>query len=212
MPWINDKIYLETDLRHRTDYELEMRVSSILRQYEERNKPEMPDIQPPYEEVKAVHDAYKKRYFINTRFGQGGEKGKEKLSLRKELLRLMELWGAYYIDQVEAGRIDYFLTGFKWFNMDIAQRPGPTSTFTYEIDRHKGLFRLSCQKKPAILTEFHWDASEDGGATWFKLGKTRNPHFTTKKLDLAKSYRLRMYAKNPKGKSAFAYREYGGWG
>jgi hypothetical protein len=212
MPWINDKIYIETDLRHLTDSELQMRVFGILRRYEEQHQPIMPDIQPPYEEVKAVYDVYNKRYFIKTHFGQGGEKGKEKLSLRKELLRLMDLWGAYYIEQVKAGRLHYFLTGFEYFSMDSARRPGPTTTFYAGPDHKKGLFRMECQKKPAILTWFHWEVSEDGGNTWITLGKTRNPHFTTKKLDLKKPYRFRMYASNPKGNSEVAYREYRGWG
>ncbi len=213
MPWINDKIYIETDLRQYSDQEIRMRIFYVIYYYRQNRTPEMPDIQPTLAEGEALLEAYSRVAYVKTHYGRGGEKGKEKLRLRKDLNRLAEQWGAYYIEQIHAGRIDYFMTAFEYFNMDQHRKPGSTSTFTYDTDWRKGTMRLSCRKKPAVLTEFHWEASDDGGVTWKKLGKTRNPHFTTKKLDLTKSYRLRMFASNPKGVSEVVYQEYRGrWG
>lgn len=210
MPWLNREEYIETNLRHYSNSELYWRINSLIYCYRKDSTPEWPVIQPPVEELEALNEAFFKCYNIDNSFGRGGEKGREKTRLRKELLRIAEQWGQYYVRLIHAGRIYHFQSGFEYFSRYSARKPGPTSTFSVDTDRKKGRFLLHCRKKQAILTWFHWEASEDGGATWVKIGRTRTPYHSTKKLDLGKAYRFRMYATNPVGRSGVAWGEY--WG
>ncbi|MBK9013020.1 MAG: hypothetical protein IPM82_02465 [Saprospiraceae bacterium] len=161
----------------------------------------MPDMQPPVEEVLLLIEELNNVWHVKTHFGQGGERGKRKLALFKQLQPIILQWGDYMVQLVEAKKVYHFDTGFPSLDMDRLRRP--TASATYRVSRNRnptGLTTMSCRKEPAVLLFFHWQASEDN-ENWFTLATTRLPKLTTKKLDPNKRYYFRKYMSNPKGNS-----------
>lgn len=201
MPWVlNKTFYIETDVRRMDEFHLKFHLEQVIKKYQEAYQPDQPPIQPPVEEVMPLIEEWGKVYRVKTHFGQGGEAGRRKRELLKLLQPIIEQWGEYMIQLVEAKKIYGFYTGFPYLSMDSLRRPTSVSQYYVSRDWNKGITTMECSKKPAMLLYFHWQASEDK-QHWFTIATTQTPKLTTKKLDRDKRYYFRMYMSNPKGES-----------
>lgn len=201
MPWVLDKtFYIQTDFRQMDGFHLKYHLTEVIKKYQEAYQPDMLPMHPPVEEVMPLIEEWDKVYWVKAHFGRGGEAGKRKRELLKLLLSIAVQWGEYMAQLVEAKKIVPYLTGFPYLRMASLRRPTSVGTFWVSRNHQKGTTTMKCNKKPATLLYFHWQASEDH-QNWFDIATTENPQLTTKKLDRDKRYYFRMYMTNPKGKS-----------
>lgn len=176
MPWVlNNTYYIETDIRKMEENRTRYYMEAVIEKFKEIHQPDMPPIQPPIEEVQPLVQEWGKVYWINTAFGQGGADGKRKRELLKLLLPIMQQWGEYMAYLIAIKKVAPYYSGFPWLSMDSLRRPTSVSSYSVHRDHHKGTTTMECSKKPALLLNFHWQASEDN-QNWFTIATTRTPN------------------------------------
>jgi hypothetical protein len=134
---------------------------------------------------------------------------KQKANLQKELKAFLvstfKAWGLHLMEKYKDNPAMLGRTGFPYACLDNLPMPYVGFLQGYHKGKNVNIFLICRNDAAQLLKTFNWEASPDGGATWFSVGKSNMPEKrVTAALEYGREYLFRVYASNPRYKSPYS--------